>query len=185
MFWVIDDKEQERYNDMGLAVDLVFSPNGDRSTYIGETGKFGSEKYFAVIDGKEQQQYEDFLGGGLTFSPDSKQIAYVIHHISNISNKGSQDTLILDGKDIGKYDVIDALTFSPDSKKIAYVATENATDSVVVGGTKGRNYDQILTSYSQSKIQFDSPDSLHYLARDGGKIYLVEEKIKLRAATPP
>lgn len=48
---------------------------------------------------------------------------------------------------------------------------------VVVDGKEEKQYDDIVT-LGGGKVVFDSEDSLHYLARKGNSIYLVEEKIK-------
>jgi len=46
---------------------------------------------------------------------------------------------------------------------------------VVVDGKEGKRYDDFLRG---SRILFDSPDSLYYLAGEGVSLYLVEEKIE-------
>jgi hypothetical protein len=46
---------------------------------------------------------------------------------------------------------------------------------MVADGNEGKQYDGIVEG---SNIVFDSPDNLHYLAKEGNKIYLVEMAIK-------
>ena len=84
----------------------------------------------------------------------------------------------MDGKEGKQYDVIGAgsLIFSPDSKRLAYVAAAGKKQFVVVDGKQGKQYDEI------GRIIFDSPDSLHYIARKylkgSGIYYLVKKRIK-------
>ncbi|HEY77836.1 MAG TPA: hypothetical protein G4O09_01845, partial [Dehalococcoidia bacterium] len=67
-------------------------------------------------------------------------------------------------------------TFSPDSNRVAYAATDGDKQFVVVDGTEGKQYNVILTA-NGGRINFDSPDSFHYLAFEGDSVYLVEERI--------
>jgi shikimate kinase len=60
---------------------------------------------------------------------------------------------------------------------VAYVAKVSDKWFVVVDGKEEKQYDDIVT-LGGGKVVFDSEDSLHYLARKGNSIYLVEEKIK-------
>ena len=83
----------------------------------------------------------------------------------------------------------DSFTVSPDNKRVACGARmgklgDFLTDkwfsnkcSVVVDGKEEGPYDDLLT-WAGGRIVFDSPDGLHYLAKEGSKLYLVEEKIK-------
>jgi hypothetical protein len=47
---------------------------------------------------------------------------------------------------------------------------------VVINGRDGKQYDGIVTLYG-GKLVIDSADNLSYIAIEGGKVYLVEEKI--------
>ena len=58
---------------------------------------------------------------------------------------------------------------------MAYTARVGDKRFVVVDGEEGKQYDGILKG---SRIVFDSPESLHYLALKGMSIYLVEQKLK-------
>ena len=129
------------------------------------------------MDGKEGKQYDDVYG--LTFSPDSKRVAYW-------AKAGGKQFAVVDGKEGKQYDetgivcyfdlfavvFTHSFTFSPDSKRVAYVAKAGLKYLVVVDGKEGKLYDSIL------KIVFDASDRLHYLASKGNTIYLVEETIK-------
>jgi hypothetical protein len=72
--------------------------------------------------------------------------------------------------------ILKTLAVSPDSQRVAYAAKPGSKWSVVVDGKEGKAYARFLKG---SRIVFDSPDSLHYLAvKNGRNVYLVEEKFK-------
>jgi len=85
--------------------------------------------------------------------------------------------VVVDGKEEKQYDSIGGgtLIFSPDSKRVAYGATIGNKWFVVVDGKEEKQYDGLVKG---GTIIFDSSDSLHYLARKGSIIYLVEKRIK-------
>ncbi|MEW6416877.1 MAG: hypothetical protein AB1480_02010 [Nitrospirota bacterium] len=95
------------------------------------------------------------------------------------AKEGDKWLVVVDGKEGKKYDGIGALIFSPDSKRVAYQAIEGDEWFVVVDGKEGKRYDMIVTSgWGRARVIFDSPDNIHYLARKGSSIYLVEERIR-------
>ena len=53
--------------------------------------------------------------------------------------------------------------------------------SVVIDGKAGKQYDVFVFD---AKITFDSADTMRYVAAEGGKVYLVEEKITEKSAKP-
>jgi len=69
----------------------------------------------------------------------------------------------------------ESLKVSPDSKRVAYVAGVGNKWLVVVDGEEDKQYDGIRAE--GGTIIFDSPNSLHYLARKGNCFYLVEQRI--------
>ena len=128
-------------------------------------------KWFVVVDGKEEKQY-DRIGSGSLFSPDSKRVAYG-------AKVGNKQFVVVDGKEEKQYDSILGAgpVFSPDSQRVGYAAQVGNKRCVVVDGKEGKQYDSIVY-LGGGKIMFDSADSLHYLALKGGGIYLVEERIQ-------
>ena len=60
---------------------------------------------------------------------------------------------------------------------MAFAAQKGDKHFVVVDGIEGKQYDVVVTA-GGGKIVFDSPDSFHYLALEGDRVYLVEERIK-------
>jgi hypothetical protein len=56
---------------------FVVSPDGSRlACFMYVRGGWG-RRYFAVVDGEEEKQYDIVAGASLKFSPDSKRVAYV------------------------------------------------------------------------------------------------------------
>jgi hypothetical protein len=60
------------YDDIAATMLTFFSPDSARVAYAAQVGK----KWFTVVDGKEEQQYDGVGQGSLTFSPDGKRLAY-------------------------------------------------------------------------------------------------------------
>jgi hypothetical protein len=118
---------------------------------------------FAVIDGVEGKEYDDFSGLGydIVFSPDSKRAAYEV--------RGS--LLVVDDKE---YFQASEPAFGPDSKYVAYIAAKKGKLSIVVDGVecKDKQYDTRL-----GRLLFDSPTKLHTLMLRDGEIFLVEIEI--------
>ena len=121
-----------------------------------------------IVDGKEGKPYDGL--GDLIFSPDSQRVAYG-------AQLGDKVFVVVDGKEGKQYDDAGRLIFSPDSQRVAYRAGVGDKQFVVVDGKEGQPYDGIVT-IGGGRIVFDSADRLHYLARKGDDIYLVEERIQ-------
>ena len=146
---------------------LKVSPCSKRVAYGAQVG----DKWFVVVDGEEQKQYDGIGASGPIFSPCSRRVAYG-------AQVGDKWFVVVDGKEEKQYDGIMEGTpiFCPDSKRVAYGAQVGDKWFVVVDGEEGKQYDGIVT-LGGGKIIFDSPDSLHYLASKGNSVYLVEERI--------
>jgi hypothetical protein len=87
---------------------------------------------------------------------------------------GNKQFVVVDGIEAKQYDDIGLPSFSPKSNHLTYFAKKGAKWLVVVDKTEENQYDTI---YGGSPI-FDSPDSLHYLAKNGNSIYLVRKVIE-------
>ena len=94
---------------------------------------------FVVLDGKPGARYEAVYKGTLTFSPDSKRLAY-------FAGKGGMRTVVLDGAEGAPHRdaMVSTLRFSPDGTKLAYAAQlESGKWAVVVNGQAGTAFDYI------------------------------------------
>jgi len=152
----VDGKEEKQYDAVS---DPLFSPDSKRMAYWVNV----SNKQFMVVDGKEEKQYDDI--GYAVFSPDSKRVAYVA-----VLGKWF---IVVDGKKGKSHDNIRVPVFSPDSKRMIYRAILGNTEFIIVDKKEGMRYNQIV-----SRVEFDSPDSFHYLASKRNSIYLIEERLK-------
>ena len=117
-----------------------------------------------VVNGIEEKQYDG--AGGLVFSQNSQRLAY----LAEIGEKWFAVVDSIEGK---QYDAAAGLIFSPDSQRLAYFAQAGDEWFDVVDGIEGRKY----SGLSEGGLAFDSASSLHYLALDGNKVYLVEETV--------
>jgi hypothetical protein len=118
-----------------------------------------------VIDGVIQEGHN--VRSSPVFSPNSQHIAYKTFD-------GETYYLVLDGKEIQKYDTISNITFSPDSNHILFIAQDDDTwiEYIVLDGIGGKKYYDII-----SPIIFESENSFHYMAILEDEVYLVEENI--------
>ncbi len=167
---IVSEKLIGKIHPSFIAKSLNVSPDSKRVAYVViNRGFFTGDKFFVVVDGKEEKQYDNILATPPPiFSPDSKRVAYG-------ARTGDKWLVFVDGKEDKPYDDILKGTpiFSPDSKHVAYGAKVGNKWLVVVDGKEGKPYDGFPRG---TRIVFDSPDAFHYLARAGEQIYLVEER---------
>jgi len=181
---------------------LLFSPDSQRMAHAVRVGKWAVvEKWAVVVDGKEEKLYDRIGEESLTFSPDSRRVAYV-------AQDGSKSLVVVDGKEENTYDGIirgESLFFSPDSRRIAYSGTVGWNPIVVVDGKMQKPYDAVGDPifspdsrqvaylalvgemrvvvvngkegkpYSGARDPIFSPDSrrVAYVAQDGWKSFVV------------
>jgi len=92
-----------------------------------------------VLDGKPGAKYEAVYKGALTFSPDSKRLAY-------FAGKGGMRMVVLDGAEGTPHRdaMVSTLRFSPDGTKLAYAAQlESGKWAIVVNGQARAAFDYI------------------------------------------
>ncbi len=143
---------------------LKFSPNGKGFIFKAEI----HDAFFMVLNDKEGTHYSDVYQATAVFSPDNLRFAYVVEN-------DTKRFVNINGVEGERYQDIYSINFSPDSRHIVYPARMANKDMVVVNGDNGKKYDEILGGY---QVIFDSPNSFHYMARSGNKIFLVEETIE-------
>jgi hypothetical protein len=116
-----------------IAKPFTFSPDSKRVAYVAKVGekRFNvSEKWSAVVDGKEGQAYDGI--GGLVFGPDSRHVAYV-------AGAAAKQFVVVDGKEGKQYDgLVKGTTSEIDSSgKLHYMAKKNTSSD-------GKNYDIVF-----------------------------------------
>ena len=158
-FLVVDGKEEKSYE--GINKSPIFSPDGRRLAYGVKSG----DRELIVIDGKEERVYD--ATGFPRFSPDGKRVAYP-------AKQGNRWFMVVNGKEGKEYDYVHQPNFSPDSRQLAYRIKTGNKMRVVMNGREGREYDEVLGDLLVDMV-FDFPQGLHYLARRGNGIYLLEE----------
>ena len=168
---VIDGKETSAYDDIG---GIEFSPDGKHVAFVAKK----SEHKFVVLDSKPGAKYDD-IDGLLTFSPDSKRLAYVATNYN--ANGDGRSFIVVDGKPGPKFnDVFSiSITFSPDSKHVSYSAEPDSEKyCVVVDGKAGRTYDEV-GEIGREPCQLCGPDGrIYYKARNGEKYYMVIDGVQ-------
>lgn len=173
---VLDGREGPAYDAIQA---YVFSPDSQHTAYLTMDNRTGAR---VIVDAAEGREYEFVWKDTLTFSPDSKRVAY----IGRRGEKGKKGApvpadgiprggwrLVVDGKEGKSYELAHhPLTFSPDSRRIAYFVTTSAGASVVVDGKEGPVYESLMLP----GVVF-SPDSQHfaYGARKGTSSVMVAD----------
>ena len=145
---------------------IIFSPNSKRISYAAKIRKFFGEKVFAVVDGKEEKQYDNVSSHPI-FSQNSQRIAYRAELKKKIF-------VVVDGKAGKSYDGTGEPIFSPDSQHVIYGAKEGNRYIVVKDEKEGNPFDGIVSTGKESEIVV-SADHFNYLGLRDNEIYSVEE----------
>jgi len=162
---VVSERLIGKFHPSGIPASLKISLDSKRVAYVVvNRGIFAGNKFFVVVDGKEEKQYDDIYSGGPIFSPDSTRVAYG-------ARVGNKWFVVVDGKEQKQYDGIlkDSLIFSPDSQRLAYAAGVGNERFVVIDGKEEKPYD------ATAEGLIFSPDSqrVAYAARARSKWLVV------------
>lgn len=161
VFSVVDGKPGLGFDDRGAP---VYSPDGTSAAYWAQTG----DRQFVVANGQRQPPFDEV--GSPRFSPDGKRLAY-------LARSGDKWRVIDQGAEWQPYDDVNGrLYFSPDGRHLAAVAYQGAQSRVVVDGVEGEAFDQIVI-LGGGGVFFPAADKLHYLARQGDELFLIEEEL--------
>ena len=148
-FVVVDGLEENKYGRI-MPDTLTFSPNSERLAYVAGDGKLSvgavgisvsiTGRWFAVANGVEGKEYGGIIPNTLTFSPDSKRLAYVAGDGLSYSTIGRYASAafpnvltplglayngelfaVVDGVEGKRYSISKSNpVFSPDSKRVVY-----------------------------------------------------------------
>ena len=173
---VLDGAEVGVYDEVSVRC-LVFSPDSSRLVYGAKRdGKLLLGTVATAARAKAAEVVAPLLSAEVRFSPDGKQLAYIIR-----SNGGERIVLngqpveqyekvrppvfgpkgkrfaVIDGDAQPEYDNLYALHFSPNGARVAYVAKQGDRWWAVIDGKPGLVCDGIMATES-----FFSPDGKRY-----------------------
>ena len=118
---------------------MVASPDNRHEAH--PVGRFAKGMVMALDGQAYGPTLQGFYDSTITWSPDSKRLAYV----AGAPQKGARKSVVLDGVEQKQYDGIAVpLVFSPDSKRFAYLAKKGERWLAVVDGVEGRDYEQVV-----------------------------------------
>jgi hypothetical protein len=113
------------------------------------------------VGGRQQGCFEGVAAGGLTFSPDSRHLAYPVAI-------GARWRVMRDGRAGADWDGVAAPTFSPDGRHLVYAARQGRSWRLVQDGTPGEAWDSLCASSITLSPQGDhvayvavGPDGVH------------------------
>jgi Tol biopolymer transport system component len=162
-FAVIDGVATEPRDAIRM-LSAPFSPNGRRVAFL--TSR--NERAFLNVDNWESEGFDGFFQMAPIFSPDSRRIAIA-------AMQGETWLALVDGVPGKPFDRIRPPVFSPDSKSIAYRGLRDKDNYFVVDDTLIGPYSGF---FGQSRCEFDSNTTLHFLANKENDIYRVEVTIQ-------
>jgi glucose/arabinose dehydrogenase len=117
---------------------LVFSPNSRRMAYVALSGQImkmkvkngpkvmelegGLTKWFVIVDGKKEKEFDEVREGSIVFSPDNRHVAYV-------AKAKDKWAVVVDGKERKSYDRIVSYggrVIFDSADKLSYLAREGS-----------------------------------------------------------
>ncbi len=132
-----------RTADSPFSTRFAFSPDGTRYAYVKQI----AGGLAAVVDGKEQLQYEQV--SNVRFSPSGKHVAYV-------GQKRLINYVVIDGMEMDGQNTVADFRFSDDGNRYAYTGFKDGTYTVVIDGKESQKYREL----APNSLQF-SPHSQH------------------------
>jgi hypothetical protein len=173
IFVVVDGNEQKEKHfciQHGNIYNPIFSPDSKHIAFVAKDSSEDSSinKNMVVIDGKQEEKYDDIDGESLCFSPDSKRVAYMAFKI------GQGFYAVVDGKVESLFPSRDynQIIFSQDSKHVAFLVRDEH-EYIVLDGKKEKEYNGI------SRLTFEPPNKLHYCGWEisSKNLYYIEKTL--------
>jgi WD40 repeat protein len=148
-----------------------FRISPDNRTFV--YGNNVEGKQVVVVNGKEQNRYDEVFVHYLIFSADSKHIAYA-------ARNGEDYYMVVDGEEKGPYEEVyysNIVEFSPDSDCLAYAIKREEKLYVIVDEKEYGPYDDVSFGISSNFFNdsiFSSDGSIFaFGARSGDKYFAV------------
>lgn len=173
---IIDRQPGRSYDEGVILTPSGLSADGKRFAYFART----EGRQLVIVDGTEVGPFEQVGVASLTFSPDSRQLAFKF-------SRGDLSYVWRDGREEGGFESIAGIAFSPDSQRFTYLARRGGKWVAVLDGQESKSNDGIV-----GLLTF-SPDSkrLAYAVRSGenamivadeqeGKPYRQAQEVRLR-----
>jgi len=132
--WHVVSNEQAFESAHGIAL-VTMSPDGSRLAWaaLQESGLTTM-----VVDGTPGPLYDAPLQGSVTFSPDSKHLAYAVHI-------GGQQLVVRDGVEGPRFHGVPGPpVYSADSQRLLHPAGDGTQQFLVVDETPGHPFDHIV-----------------------------------------
>ena len=170
--WHLETREVDLGEFVALWPDAQARPSPDMKR-VGRSVGTRDAKSRAVIDGKPGKVY--WFVGGMSFSPDSKHVAYAAGTFG-----ASRQVTVVDGEEQPEHGGVSAPVFSPDSQRVAYAAYDDRSWCIVADGIEGIGYAEVVGPYF-------SADSKHvvYVARRERRLILIVDGNEVKAYRGP
>ena len=131
---VIDETEGRHFEAKYIS-DPIFSPDSKRLAYR-VTIDYDGGGAFVVVDDLIGRRFSTIWPDKVRFSFDSQHFAYA-------AQEGKKWFIVVDHKEVSRYDFVSQITYSPVDLHLAYVASVGKKAFVVRDGVPGKKYDQI------------------------------------------
>lgn len=141
---------------------VLFSPDSQRVAYLARTGPTEKVSQRVYVDGEPDDVELEFLVSGMTFSSDSKRLAYG-------GRRGNRFFLVVDGIKGDEYDALGHFEFSADGKHVVFAALKGKKFVIVLDGKERAEY----TSVGAGPV-FRSDGVFEYLVAEKPSLYRVE-----------
>jgi hypothetical protein len=164
---VLDGVPGKHYENIDM--DWYFDPDTQLPVFLAEQD--GKQMWFT--DGKSfGPAFENICGMCVATDADGVVVAYS-------AEQDGKELIVTRGVEGRRYAGVSSPSYFPEGDHVAYRAVDGNTVFVVVDEYEGlKTFDRVFVDeYGGSWIEFDSPDTFHYLASRGNQIYMVYEKL--------
>lgn len=148
---VVDGDTVRAHDGMG---EPVFSPDGMRVAYAAKD----DGRWYVFVDDRALGPFHNLDTGSLTFSPDSRRLAFRV-----VTPEGETMRLADEDLPCAVYDGVDWPVFSPDSRRVAWGARGSSEGFLVVDGRES-SHRYHMACPNGSPARFVSADTVQFLA---------------------
>lgn len=149
----VSSGESKRLTSDGLGEVALWSPDGKSIAY---SPRYGGALYVIDVTGGQQRKLAD-QASDASWSPDSKQIAFVANDASNPAATQFIAVVSADGTNMRRYGEGTGPVWSPDGKQIAY-ADNSGLNHLMLMNADGSNVRTLQTLKGNIRVGEWSPD---------------------------